>query len=381
MLQQEFEKLFGDTKGMIISIAPGRVNLIGEHTDYNQGFVLPTTIDKAIYLAVRKRSDRTCHLYSVNFKNSVTFSLDHLEKESPISWADYMKGVMQVLQNAHHQYTGIEGIVYGDIPIGAGLSSSAALEIVTINALQYLFNLPLQPLTMIQLAQQAENTFIGMCCGIMDQFVSLLGKENKALFIDCLNLNHSLIPLNFTNHCLLIINSKIKHELVSSAYNERRSQCEEGVKYFHTLDPNISSLRQVSWQLFDCNRAQLARIIQHRCQHVITENARVLQAIENLKSQDMERLGKLLYASHLSLKNDYEVSCEEIDFIVETAIENGALGARITGGGFGGCAIALTTKALAPSLTHIISGKYQQKFGIIPDIMMLNKNLEAQIKQ
>ena len=379
MIEQTFQKYFGNCDGMVTSIAPGRVNLIGEYTDYNQGFVLPTTIDKAIYLAVRKRLDHTCILHSLNFKASTTFTLDHLIKDNANPWANYIKGVLQVLQNAGHQFRGIEGTIYGDIPIGAGLSSSAALEIATINALQHLFDLPLSPLTMIQLAQQAENTFVGMRCGIMDQFVSLLGRQNCALFIDCLNLQHSLVPLNLAQHCLLIINSKIKHELVSSAYNERREQCEEGVKYFHALDHNITSLRQVSPQLFANHRTKLNPVIERRCQHIITENTRVLQAVASLRASNMEQLGQLFYASHLSLKNDYETSCKEIDLIVDTAQEHGALGARITGGGFGGCAIVLTTKDLAITLANTISEKYQQKIGFYPEIMKLDKNLEAKI--
>ena len=378
-LINEFNKQFGNCDNLIISRAPGRVNLIGEHTDYNNGFVLPTTIDSAIYLAIRKRADRTCHIYSLNFKESTTFGLDNITKDPACHWADYIKGVIKIAQDAGHSISGIEAVVYGDIPMGAGLSSSAALEIATINALQHLFSLSLQPLEMIKLAQKAENNFVGMQCGIMDQFVSLLGKQNHALFIDCLNLTSENVPLNFNDHSLLIVNTLVKHELVNSAYNERRAQCEAGAKYFHTIDNSITSLRNVTQEMFDQYGSKLPPIIQNRCRHIISENARVLQAVQNLRDGDMQKLGQLFYASHESLKNDYEVSCKELDIIVDIAKENNALGARMTGGGFGGSAIVLAAKADVENIQKIIQQKYQTRFDFPPTIIVLEKNLEASI--
>jgi len=379
ILHTEFKKQFGNSDNLIVSSAPGRINLIGEHTDYNHGFVLPTTIDNAIYLVARKRADRTCHIYSLNFKESTTFSLDAITKDPACHWADYIKGTMKVLQDANYNFNGIEAVVYGDIPMGAGLSSSAAIEIATINALQYLFALSLSPLEMIKLAQKAENTFVGMQCGIMDQFVSLLGKQNHALFIDCLNLTHENVPLNLNDHSLLIVNSLVKHALVNSAYNERRAQCEAGAKYFHTIDNSIISLRNVTQEMFDQYGSKLPPIIQNRCRHIISENKRVLQAVKSLRDGDMKKLGQLFYASHASLKNDYEVSCKELDAIVAIAKEHRALGARMTGGGFGGSAIVLVAKADVENMQKIIHQKYQTCFGFPPTIIILEKNLEANI--
>lgn len=381
ILHTKFKKYFGDSKETIVSCAPGRVNLIGEHTDYNNGFVLPTTINNAIYLKVRKRVDRTCYIYSQNFQESTTFNLDHITKDPACHWADYIKGVMKILQDANYEFNGIEGVVYGDIPMGAGLSSSAALEIATINALQHLFALPLQSIEMIKLAQKAENIFVGMQCGIMDQFVSLLGKQNHALFIDCLNLTSENVPLNFTDHQLLIVDTKVKHELTKSAYNERRTQCETGVKYFNTIDNNITSLRNVTQEMFDQYGSKLSPIIQNRCRHIISENERVLQAVTSLRAGDMEKLGQLFYASHASLKNDYEISCKELDAIVDIAKEHHALGARMTGGGFGGSAIVLVSKKTAVNMQKIIHQKYQARFGFPPTIIILEKNLEATISK
>ena len=374
-----FNQHFGDHQEVIISQAPGRVNLIGEHTDYNHGLVLPITLDQAIYFALRKRNDQTCHLHSLNFQSSVTFELNHLQRDSSSHWADYVKGVLQILQNSGYSLQGIEGVIYGDIPIGAGLSSSAALEIATINALQYLFKLPLAPLTMIKLAQRAENEFVGMKCGIMDQFVSLLGKKAHALFIDCRDLTSEDVPFNLTQHTLLIVNSKIKHELVNSAYNERRQQCEAAVQYFHNLDPTITSLREVGPDLFAQFGNALPPILRQRCRHVIFENARVLQAVVCLKQNDMQQLGQLFYASHESLQHDYAVSCPEIDAIVEIARKNGALGARITGGGFGGCAIVLVNKKDAANLQNVLSLEYQAAFNRSLQIIALTKNKVSRI--
>lgn len=379
ILHTQFKEQFGNADNLIISRAPGRVNLIGEFTDYNYGFVLPTTINNAIYLVVRKRADRTCHIYSSNFAANATFSLDNITKDPACHWADYIKGVMKVLQDANYNFNGIEAVVYGDIPMGAGLSSSAALEIATIHALQHLFSLPLQPLDMIKLAQKAENTFVGMQCGIMDQFVSLLGKENHALFIDCLNLTSENVPLDFSDHSLLIVNTNVKHELVNSAYNERRTQCETGAKYFHTIDNSITSLRNISQNMFDQHGSKLPPIIQNRCRHIISENERVLEAVKSLRTHNMEKLGQLFYASHESLKNDYEVSCKELNAVVNIAKEHHAIGARMTGGGFGGSAIILVTKAATATMQKIIYQEYQTRFGFPPTIISLEKNLEADI--
>lgn len=376
-LKNIFTKKFGDTNNLCAVLAPGRVNLIGEHTDYNDGFVLPMTIDRAVYFLLRPRSDNECHIYSCNFDETCKWSLDNLTKATNIHWSDYVKGVMQALLATNQQIRGVEGVLYGDVPTGAGLSSSAALEIATAYGLQQLYNLNITPIQMIQLAQKAENSFVGVNCGIMDQFISRLGKKDHALFIDCRSLEYRDVPAKFTQHSLLIANTKVKRELAKSAYNERCAECAAAVSFFQTFDPQIKKLRDVSLELLQQHGSKLPPIILQRARHVVSENQRVLEAITALKQNEMHKFGQLLFASHQSLRDDYAVSCAELDFLVDTARNLGALGARLTGAGFGGSALILVAKTDAPLLQNQLTAKYNHQFGFAPEITILDSNLET----
>lgn len=380
-LKKTFAAKFTDTKNTIISIAPGRVNLIGDHTDYNDGFVFPMTIDRAIYMIMRKRQDNNCYVHALNFQEDTTWQVDKIEKSQNNFWSNYIKGIMSVLCQNNHKINGIEAVVYGDIPVGASLSSSAALEIATIQGLQELFVLDLSPLDAIKLAQAAENNFVGMHCGIMDQYVSRLGKKDHALFIDCRTLDSQNIPLYLKNYSILIVDSKVKRELVHSAYNARRSSCEEAVRECQKIFPEVKALRDVTMTMLQTcqQQSKISQESWQRARHVIGENQRVLTAIEKLQKNSIPEFGALLYESHDSLKNDYATSCAELDCIVDAAKSGDALGARITGAGFGGCAVVLAETTNVATLRSIIHKTYLHNFHIEPVIMPLTNNLEAMV--
>lgn len=380
-LRAEFGARFGATSDAILAIAPGRVNLIGEHTDYNDGFVLPMTLDRAVYIAWQRRADNVVNLYSMNFQESVSFDINSLTKTTKYFWANYIKGIMQVLQEEGFKLSGVEGVVYGDVPLASGLSSSAALEIAAIIGLQKLFALDLSPIATIKLAQRAENNFIGVKCGIMDQFVSRLGKQNHALFIDCRTLDYKDVPIDFGENVLLVVNSKVKRELAKSAYNERRASCELVVKHLQQNNPAIAALRDVEMPMLEKARRELDPIAYQRARHVISENSRVLDAIRALENRDQKTFGNLLYASHASLQNDYAVSCAELDFIVACARDAGALGARLTGAGFGGCAIVLLDKKLVENFSYTLTTTYQHKFNLAPEIISVENNFPAEVRR
>lgn len=383
LLKESFAAKFGDSKHAIIAMAPGRVNLIGDHTDYNDGFVLPMTIGRAVYIAAHARTDNTCHVHSLNFDADASWQLNSIVKTKDNYWSNYIKGVMQVLQQAGYKLGGIDAVVYGHVPIGAGLSSSAAIEVASVCALDDLFALNLSPIDAIKLAQQAENEFIGMRCGIMDQFVSRLGKKGHALFLDCRSLEYKQIPIKLGDNSLLIVDTRVKRELVNSAYNERRASCEEAVKLCQKLYPKINALRDLTPEMFNncLQKLQLPQVEASRARHVVLENQRVNDAIIKLEKNDLAGFGALLYQSHASLKDDYEVSCPELDFIVDAARKFGALGARLTGAGFGGCAVVVIEKDSVQQLQEYIINNYGNyaKSNSIPSFIEVNDNLEAAI--
>jgi galactokinase len=379
LLKFEFKNSFGDDRGLIISMAPGRINLIGEHTDYNDGFVLPITIDRAVYIALRKRKDKNCFFYSVNFKESSSWSLDELKRVGGHHWSNYLKGVMKFLIEEGFKIEGVEGVIYGDIPIGSGLSSSAAIEVATGFGLQNLFELDIEPLKLILLCKRAENEFVGVQCGIMDQFVSRLGKRENALLIDCRSLDYENIPFKMDEYKILIVDTRIKRELAGSVYNQRRKECENALKFFNKIDNSVKALRDVSWEFFMKEKEKLPENISRRVAHVISENGRVLSAFKILKNGKMKDLGPLLFESHKSLKENYEVSCEELDFIVDFSKSFGAEGARLTGAGFGGCAIVLLKRKLVKDFTENLSKSYNKKFSSQPNVIPLEYNLQIEI--
>lgn len=351
-------------------MAPGRVNLIGEHTDYNEGYVLPMAVDRGIAIAGRKRGDRKITLYSADFGQTAEFSLDHLHPDPAFRWADYLKGVALLLKQMGMNLGGFEAAVKGDLPQGSGLSSSAALEVAAVVFLRNLFRFELKDLDLIRLAQRAENEFVGVQCGIMDQFASHLGGKDHALFIDCRSLEHDWVPLG-NDLKVVVFNTGVKRELASSEYNERRRQCEEGVREFAKVLPGIHSLRDVSLCDFEKHQGKLEPLVMKRCRHVITENQRVLDTVEALKSRNLERVKALFCESHESLRDDYQVSCPELDILVELAQEHPLQkGSRMTGAGFGGCTVHLVPKdeQVAENFTSFVATGYENRVGRKPEI-------------
>ncbi len=345
----------------IVVRAPGRVNLIGEHTDYNDGFVLPMAIDRAVWVALRPRPDRQVHLHSLDFAQHIAFSLDALHERK--GWAGYAQGVAWALQEAGHALRGWEGVMAGNVPIGAGLSSSAATELALARAFAAVSNLPWDPTEMALLAQRAENQWVGVNCGIMDQLISAAGVAGHALFIDTRDLATQTVPMP-EDARIVALYSDAPRSLASSAYNQRRAECEEAVQLLQTALPGITALRDVSPQQLEAHRRLLPLVIYRRARHVVTENDRVLDSVLAMRNNDLDALGALMLASHASLRDDYEVSSRELDLLVELAVNAGALGARLTGAGFGGCAIALCRAQDAERIADDVFGEYNRRTGL-----------------
>jgi galactokinase len=323
-----------------IARGPGRVNLIGEHTDYNDGLVLPLAIDAAVWIALRPRADRLVRAWSIDFNEAAEFDLDTLSlKGSSASWIDYIKGVAWALGQSGCELHGWEGAIAGDVPIGAGLSSSAALELATARAFADVSGFPWDPTGIARIAQRAENEWIGVHCGIMDQLISAAGRAGHALLIDCRSLETAAIPLPADRH-VVVLDTGTRRDLASSAYNERRRQCEMAAQAY-----GVRALRDLQPQDLETPPAGLPAVILRRARHVVTENVRVMDMTAALPAGETERVGSLLRESHRSLRDDFEVSSSALDAMVECAERSGSLGARMTGAGFGGCAVALVDAA------------------------------------
>lgn len=363
-----FSETFGGKPDAVV-IAPGRVNLIGEHTDYNEGYVLPMAVDRGVVLAARRRPDAKVMLHSASHRQSAEFLLEPLRKDPERSWADYVKGVAQGLRQSGHPLGGFEAVILGDLPQGAGLSSSAALEVACEVLFRKLFQYPLGDLELVKLAQKAENEFVGVQCGIMDQFASHMGGKDHALFLDCRSLEHDWVPLG-TETKVVVFNTGVKRELASSEYNVRRKQCEEGVRQFAAFVPGLKSLRDLSLCDFEKYQAKVDPPIMKRCRHIVSENQRVLDAVEAFRAKNWDRIKVLFHESHESLRDDYEVSCHELDTLVELAQEHPLQrGSRMTGGGFGGCTVHLlpADPAVIGNFTTFVSQGYEQKVGRKPE--------------
>ena len=344
-----FAGFFGDPTGAVVARAPGRVNLIGEHTDYNDGFVLPTIIDRQIEVVVRKRSDRKVRLAAADLGEKRDLDLDQPIDYSNSGWLPYVLGVLHELVQRGRIEVGADIVFRGTIPRVAGLSSSAALEIATALALDTAFNLWLNPVDMARLCRDVEHRYAGVRCGIMDQFASRLGRTDHALLIDCRNLEARHVPLAFDDHRLVIVDSGIRRELADSAYNQRRSECEEAVALVREKDASVTSLRDMTFHLLAEHENLLPPDLFARCRHVVSENNRVLEACESLATGDLPAFGRLMNASHFSLRNDFEVSHPAVDKLVEEALlVDGVLGARLTGAGFGGCTVNLMIAKALP---------------------------------
>lgn len=366
VIKQAFAKVFGDADGLTIVRAPGRVNLIGEHTDYNDGYVFPMAINFDIVMAVRKRPDQLVRIHALDLARTVAFSLaDPIGYDAEERWSNYLRGVLWALQEAGVKLDGMEIAFFGTIPQGSGLSSSAALEVATALAVKHLtgFDLALPELAL--LCQKAENDFVGMKCGIMDQFISLLGREGRALLLDCRSLDYEQIPLELGDYRILVCHSGVKHSLVDSEYNRRRAECETGVRILAAEFPAVRALRDADLDMLTACRDRMAPVIYQRCHHVITENERVLKSVAALKAGDLKRFGELLNQSHDSLREDYAVSCAEIDLLVTLARKvEGVLGARITGGGFGGCTVNLIHVEAIDDFKRQVLPEYRKQTGI-----------------
>ena len=348
--------------------APGRVNLIGEHTDYNDGFVMPAALDFFTWVRLSPLEQHLLRIFSENFNEEVEVDLDDQNLAARGHWSDYPIGVAVVLERAGYRLRGASLRIRGEVPIGSGLSSSAAIEVATACALTANSGLKIDARELALLCQRAENEFVGARVGIMDQFISLFGQAQKALLLDCRSLEFKLLPLP-DNVRLIICNTMVKHELASSAYNERRAQCETGVRHLAQFYPNVRALRDVTIEQLEQHRSELPEVIYRRCRHVITENARVLEAGEALEQHDLMRFGTLMGDSHVSLRDDYEVSSEELDLMVELARRiDGVYGARMTGGGFGGCTVNLVREENADEFRARVAEGYERETGLKPEI-------------
>ncbi len=348
--------------------APGRVNLIGEHTDYNDGFVLPAAIEFYCWAAAAPRKDRKLVIHSENFNESVEADITSLSPLGKKHWANYPLGVAWALRKAGKTISGANIYVTGEVPLGAGLSSSAALEVAVGIALLKESGQDVNRKELAQLCQKAENEFVGAHVGIMDQFVSCYGRASHALLLDCRSLEHRFVKLP-ADLQLVICNTMVRHELASGEYNARRAECEEGVRILRVSYPEILALRDVSLSRLEKHRGSLPGKVFERCRHVITENARVKNAVEAFGKGDIKALGPLLQESHRSLRDDYEVSSKELDLMVEIAVtQPGLVGARMTGGGFGGCTINLVESAPVSDFRRNVAAEYSSKTGLTPEI-------------
>jgi galactokinase len=358
---QHFVQRFGRPPQWVVR-APGRVNLIGEHTDYNDGFVLPLAIDRAAWIALQPRNDRKVVVHSIDYNETKEFSLDNLKHEKE-GWLEYLKGTAWSLTDAGHKLAGWEGVLAGDVPLGAGLSSSAALELATARAFAAVSDLPWDAAVMAKLGQRAENKWVGVNCGIMDQMISAAGRANHALLIDCRSLECTSVPFP-PGTAVVVLDTATRRGLVDSAYNERRSCCEAAAKFF-----KVDALRDVTVEEFRNLADALDPIARKRALHVVTENDRTEKAAEAMRRGDAKTLGQLMNQSHESLNDDFEVSSKDLNAMVENARRHPAcLGARMTGAGFGGCAVALIDAKQADDFVRQTAAGYEKQTGHIPAV-------------
>ena len=359
---QAFRSRFGEP-GVMVS-APGRINLIGEHTDYNDGLVMPCAIGNRVVLAAQANGTDRCNLISLKFGEA---TIDLHDRTPGTEWFRYIAGVAAGLSDKGHQVSGFDLVLDSDIPAGAGLSSSAALCCGTGYVLKELFNLPVTRIELALTAQWAEHVFAGLKCGIMDQYASLFGEQESALLLDCRTLTHEVLPLHLGDHGLLLVNSGVTHQLASSEYNLRRASCEEGVKAISTRF-EVRSLRDVEPPMLEAVKAQIGLETYRRCRYVVEEIGRTIQAADDLRKGDLAAFGKKMFATHRGLSGDYEVSCEETDFLVGCAGGNPAvLGARMMGGGFGGCTLNLIRIDAVENFKTAVREKYLARFKKEPD--------------
>jgi galactokinase len=363
---RDFQALFGGAPKLYR--APGRVNLIGEHTDYNDGFVLPAALELATYAAIAPRGDRTLNVHSLLMDETVSFDLDAAQPKPRKDWSDYVRGVAVVLEKAGQRLAGADLLIDTDVPLGAGLSSSAAIEVATGYALLSNSGRPIDLTELALTCQRAENEFVGMRCGIMDQFIACHGAAGQALLIDCRSLERRLVPID-PNVRLVMSNTMVHHQHAAGEYNLRRHDCEEGVRRLSAVLPGIKALRDVTPEQLERHADLLGPTIYRRCRHVVTENARTVRAADALQAGDLALCGRLMNDSHVSMRDDFEISCPEVDVMAElNAAVDGVYGARMTGGGFGGCTISLVEAAAVETFKEGVARSYRAATGLEPQI-------------
>ena len=363
----KFEEIFGSNGDIRTYFAPGRVNLIGEHTDYNGGHVFPCALTIGTYAVARKRDDDKLRFYSVNFEKLgvIESALSDLTPSKQAGWTNYPKGVMWAFEGRGYKLpSGLDVLIYGNIPNGSGLSSSASLEVLTGVMLKDMFGFDVSMVDIALIGQYSENNFNGCNCGIMDQFASAMGKKDHAIFLDTNTLNYEYAPVILEDAKIVIINSKVKHSLVDSAYNDRRNECETALKELQKV-VDIKTLGDLTEEEFEAHKDAIESPVRvKRAKHAVYENQRTIKAVEALKANDVETFGKLMNASHVSLRDDYEVSCEEIDVLVDFAwATDGVIGSRITGGGFGGCTVSIVKNDAVDNFIATIGSAYKEKVG------------------
>lgn len=367
-LRAQFARIFEPSENLLVVRAPGRVNLIGEHTDYNDGFVFPMAIEPEVRMVCRAREDSTVRLASAMFPGQIAeFSLQgRIERSEPV-WSNYSRGVAAELIQAGIPLTGMDALIANSLPVGGGLSSSAALEVATAAAFLTLGGLDMDMSRLAMLCQKAEHEYALVPCGIMDQTIVISARAGHAMLLDCRDLSKQFIPIDAAELRVVIVNSMVKHELSGGEYAERRRQCEEGVAYFRRHNAQVKALRDVTIDQVNQAKSHLSDVVFRRCRHVVGENARTIEAAASLGKRDYEHVGRLMVESHNSLRDDYEVSCPELDFLAEQAITvKGVYGARMTGGGFGGCIVALVQPRGVDGLTAHLDRVYKERFGILP---------------
>ncbi len=372
---KKFEELYGDVQGVNVYFAPGRVNLIGEHTDYNGGHVFPCALTIGTYAAVRKRDDRKLNFHSMNFESMgvIESSLDDLTPSKEADWTNYPKGVMWAFAGRGMEMDcGLDIVLNGNIPNGSGLSSSASLEVLTGYLLKDLYGFDVTNVDLAKIGQYSENNFNGMNCGIMDQFASAMGKKNHAIFLDTADLSYEYAPLVLDGAKIVVTNSNVKHSLVNSAYNERRSECEKALEELQSV-VDIKGLGDLSEEQYEANKSAIKDEVRvRRAKHAVYENQRTIRAVEALKSNDLKLFGELMNASHVSLRDDYEVSCEEIDVLVDEAWKiEGVIGSRITGGGFGGCTVSIVRDEAVDVFKEKVGAAYKERVGKTADFYVV----------
>jgi galactokinase len=360
------QKMF--STNALVFRAPGRVNLIGEHTDYNDGFVMPMAIGFYTWVTASKREDWTIEAYSEHFNEKISLPLAQLSGPPRKHWSDFVRGVAATLQGAGHAIAGANLVIHGEVPLGAGLSSSASFEIALALALTTLSGIEVPRLELVKLCQAVEHQYVGTRCGIMDQFIAAFGASGHALMLDCRSLEYRMLPIP-QNFRVIVCNSMVRHELASGEYNQRRAECEAGAKILQSALPHIRALRDVTLADLEKQKPAMPDTIYRRCRHVITEDQRVLDAANALQTQSMDRFGQLMCGSHASLRDDYEVSCPELDLLVDLASSmRGVYGARMMGGGFGGCTVNLVQSSWVTGFQTDMRKLYAAKTGTVPEL-------------